>query len=61
MLNLWESRAQLYRKHHGRLKQWVAGWLVRRKMAHRARQAQDPQLKNAYERIVAVWSADGQP
>jgi len=59
MLNLWESRAQLYRKHHGPLKQRVAGWLVRRKMARRARLAQDPQLKNAYERIVLAWSADG--
>lgn len=56
LLNLWTSRAQLYRKHHGRLKRTVAGWLVRSHMRRRARQANDPQLKAAYEHIVTVWS-----
>jgi len=56
LLNLWTSRAQLYRKHHGRLKRTVAGWLVRSRMRRRARQAKDPQLKAAYEHIVTVWS-----
>jgi GT2 family glycosyltransferase len=56
LLNLWTSRAQLYRKHHGRLKQAIASWLVRSRMGRRARQAKDPQLKAAYERIVTVWS-----
>ena len=60
LLNLWASRAQLYRKHHGPLKQWMAGWLVRSKMSRQARLAQDPQLKSAYERIVALWSPNAQ-
>ena len=60
LLNLWASRAQLYRKHHGPLKHRVASWLVRRKMSRKARQAQDPQLKSAYERIVALWSPNSQ-
>ena len=59
VLNLWESRAKLYHKHHGRLKRAVASWLVRSKMARQARQASDPQLKSVYERIVAVWETDG--
>jgi GT2 family glycosyltransferase len=60
LVHLWESRAQLYHKHHGRLKRTVASWLVRSQMGKRARRASDPQLKAAYERIVSVWSADGQ-
>ena len=54
------SRAQLYRKHHGPLKHRVASWLVRRKMSRKARQAQDPQPKSPYERIVALWSPNSQ-
>jgi N-acetylglucosaminyl-diphospho-decaprenol L-rhamnosyltransferase len=59
MLNLWASRAQLYRKHHGRLKQKVASWLVCSRMKKRARQTQDAEMKAAYEQIVAIWSANG--
>lgn len=55
MLYLWESRAQLYRKHHGWAKQRMASWLVRRQMTRRARRTTDPQLRAAYERIVEVW------
>jgi N-acetylglucosaminyl-diphospho-decaprenol L-rhamnosyltransferase len=56
MVNLWTSRAQLYRKHHGRLKQKIARWLVNKRMCKQARRAQDPQLRAAYEEIARVWS-----
>ncbi|HEY1409279.1 MAG TPA: glycosyltransferase family 2 protein [Promineifilum sp.] len=59
MVNLWASRAKLYRKHHGRIKQSMAAWLVRRQMSRRARRTKDPQLKQAYERIAAIWSKNG--
>ena len=59
MVNLWESRARLYSKHHGRLKRAVAGWMVRSQMSRRARRAGDQQMKAAYEHIVAVWSQNG--
>jgi GT2 family glycosyltransferase len=59
MINLWESRAQLYRKHHGPVRRSVARWLVRSQMSKRARRANDPQLKAAYEHIAAVWAGDG--
>jgi N-acetylglucosaminyl-diphospho-decaprenol L-rhamnosyltransferase len=61
MVNLWTSRAQLYRKHHGRLKQRVAGWLVYHRMCKQARRTQDPHMKAAYEEIARVWSANGRP
>ena len=59
MVNLWESRARLYRKHHGRVRQTLASWLVRSRMAARARRAGDPALKAAYEHIAEVWSMNG--
>ena len=59
LINLWESRAQLYDKHHGRLRRAVAGWLVRSRMTRRAYHAKDPQLKAAYERIAERWSKNG--
>lgn len=59
MVNLWTSRAQLYAKHHGRLRNGLASWLVRSKMMDRAEKTQDPDLKAAYERIVAIWSKNG--
>ncbi len=58
-LNLWESRAQLYHKHHGRLKRKIASWLVRSRMIKRAHQTNDPQMKAVYERIAQTWSQDG--
>ncbi|MCL4805387.1 MAG: glycosyltransferase family 2 protein [Anaerolineae bacterium] len=59
MINLWESRARLYHKHHGRLRRTLASWLVHSRMSNRARRAQDPNMKAAYEHIAAVWAKDG--
>lgn len=59
LLNLWKSRAQLYRKHHGPLRLYLAGRLVRWRMARVARRTRDPQLRAAYEQIVVEWSNHG--
>lgn len=55
VINLWRSRAQLYRQHHGRFKQTAATWLVRKAMNRRARRENNPDLKRAYEKVVDIW------
>jgi GT2 family glycosyltransferase len=55
LINLWQSRAQLYRKHHGRVRLALASWLVRTRMKRKAAKATDPDLKAAYEQIVTIW------
>jgi GT2 family glycosyltransferase len=55
LVNLWQSRAQLYRRHHGRFRLALASWLVRRKMKRQAAKATDPKMKAAYEQIVTIW------
>jgi GT2 family glycosyltransferase len=60
IVNLWRSRAQLYDKHHGRWRQTLAAKLVRMGMAKKAAKATDPQLKNAYEEVIKIWS-NGHP
>lgn len=57
LVNLWQSRAQLYQKHHGRLRLAVASWLVRRRMKRQAVKTADPDLKAAYETIIAIWES----
>jgi GT2 family glycosyltransferase len=59
LVNLWTSRAQLYAKHHSRPRYALASRMVRRQMSKRAGQAQDPEMRAAYERIVEVWSRNG--
>lgn len=56
MVNLWRSRAQLYRKHHGRVRLAMARRMVRLAMTKKAAVAQDPDMKRAYEEIQAIWS-----
>ncbi len=56
VLNLWRSRAQLYAAHHGRLRKKLATHLVRLGMRRKATQTTDPQLKQAYEEIVHIWT-----
>ena len=59
LLNLWKSRAMLYRKHHGRVRLALASWMVRRKMASRAAKTSDPELQAAYREIVSHWALNG--
>ncbi len=59
LLNLWKSRAMLYRKHHGRMRLALASWMVRRKMTSRADNTSDPELQATYREIVSHWSSNG--
>jgi N-acetylglucosaminyl-diphospho-decaprenol L-rhamnosyltransferase len=57
IINLWRSRAQLYRQHHGRAKLAAASWLVQKAMNRRARRESNPDLKRAYEQVVDIWDS----
>ncbi|MBX3057222.1 MAG: glycosyltransferase family 2 protein [Anaerolineae bacterium] len=61
LVNLWRSRAQLYEQHHGRVKLAIARQLVIRGMRRKAAHTTDPELKCAYEEIVAIWQNGHQP
>ena len=56
IVNLWRSRAQLYDKHHGRWRHALATKMVKIGMAKKAAKATDPQLKNAYQEVIKIWS-----
>jgi hypothetical protein len=55
LVNLWQSRAQLYRKHHGRFRNRIAAKLVAMDMTRKALKTSDPELKKAYQEIAAIW------
>jgi hypothetical protein len=56
VVNLWRSRAQLYSQHHGRWTHAVAKKMVKVGMAKKAAQTNDPELKNAYQEVIKIWS-----
>ncbi len=55
VVNLWRSRAQLYRRHHNQLTVAAASWLVATGMKKKMAQTNDPQLKQAYLQIIDIW------
>ncbi|MCA9920550.1 MAG: hypothetical protein KC445_21495, partial [Anaerolineales bacterium] len=55
LINLWQSRAQLYGEMYGRFKLRIASKMVQIGMRRRAKQATDPQMKQAYETIIQIW------
>jgi N-acetylglucosaminyl-diphospho-decaprenol L-rhamnosyltransferase len=57
LLNLWRSRAQLYRRHVGRFEFLLATWLVRLGMNRKSAGTSDPELKSTYQKIAAFWRA----
>lgn len=59
VVNLWRSRALLYRKHHGRLRLGMASRLVYRAMRKRAAKTNDPEWRQAYQEIANTWSSNG--
>ncbi|MBN1956025.1 MAG: glycosyltransferase family 2 protein [Anaerolineae bacterium] len=54
-VNLWTSRAQLYRRYHGPLTWQIARAMVRAGMRRRMRDA-PPDVAAACERIIQIWS-----
>ena len=59
VVNLWRSRAKLYRKHHGRFRLAVARRMVQRSMTRKANKATDPDMRSAYQQVVTIWSVNG--
>ncbi len=57
IINLWGSRAQLYRKHYSPLKQRLAARLAALGLRRNAAATPDPSLKEAYEHAAALWEA----
>ncbi|KAA3653657.1 MAG: glycosyltransferase family 2 protein [Chloroflexi bacterium] len=58
MINLWRSRAKLYRIHHAKWRFKLAQKLVAIGMRRRATQETNPDLKNAYQTIIHIWQKE---
>jgi hypothetical protein len=56
-INLWRSRALLYHKHYGRFKNFIAAYLVKVGMRHKASRTNNLELKQAYQKIATLWQA----
>lgn len=59
VVNLWRSRAKLYRKHHGRFRFSIASRFVQRSMVRKANKAADPEMSSAYQEVATIWSSNG--
>ncbi|MCP4426711.1 MAG: glycosyltransferase family 2 protein [Chloroflexi bacterium] len=55
LINLWQSRAQFYGKVYGRFINRIAAKLVVLGMKRKQKQELNPELKQAYEKIIAIW------
>ncbi len=56
--HLWESRAQLYRKHHGALTRKLVAAAVRRVFSRK--EPESAEWATAYERILTAWAGEDQ-
>ena len=54
-INLWRSRAQLYRAHHRRLTWLTARKLVILGMRYQARRTKDAAMRQAYQEVAQLW------
>lgn len=57
-VNLWRSRAQLYRQHNGRIRWAVASRMVRYAMRKKAAKTTNPAMKQAYEEVIKLWQRE---
>ncbi len=55
IINLWRSRAQLYRQLYKGVHFKIAAQIVKSAMSNRAKSASSPELRAAYEEVVAIW------
>jgi GT2 family glycosyltransferase len=55
IINLWSSRADLYRRHHGRVIYSLARKLVHVGMKRKARQAPNQEIGKAYLQAAKAW------
>lgn len=61
IIDLWRSRARLYRKHHGRFSWGIAWRLARVGLARQAAQAEQPALCEAYRTAATFWQLESGP
>ena len=58
MINLWRSRAKLYRIHHAQWRFKLAQMLVAIGMRRKAAMETNPDLKTAYQTIIHIWQKE---
>lgn len=56
IVDLWESRARFYQRYYGRLTNKIASWIVTWGMQRRIRSTVKPELVQAYQKVVSIWS-----
>lgn len=56
IVNLWESRARFYRRHHNFWINKIATIIVLRGMESRIRKTAEPELVQAYKQVKAIWA-----
>ncbi len=57
VVDLWSSRAKLYRRHHGRLKLLLAKKIVLNSLGRKAKKSNDNELMQAYLEAAESWQA----
>jgi GT2 family glycosyltransferase len=57
IINLWQSRMQLYRRHHKPTKVSLAAKLVEMGMRRKAKSASNPEIQKAYQKAAEVWQS----
>jgi GT2 family glycosyltransferase len=58
IVDLWQSRALLYQKHHDRLTLALARRIARKGLRRKASRAKDRRLREAYEEAADLWEPD---
>jgi len=61
IVDLWGSRARLYRRHHSRIKFRLARGIVKRGLRRKARMTGSQELKEAYLEASSIWQQNTQP
>lgn len=57
IVDLWSSRAQLYKQHHSRLKLKLSRSIVMKAMNRKANGSEHDELKKAYKQAAEAWRA----
>ena len=57
IINLWQSRMQLYRRHHKPAKVTLASKMVEVGMRRKAKSTTNPEIQKAYLKAAALWQS----
>lgn len=58
IINLWQSRMQLYHRHHKPVTVTLATKMVEMGMRRKAKSANNPDIRKAYLKAAAIWQKD---